>query len=143
MKVKTLLFGDIEIDDEYKITFVSPILGFEDEREFVLIKEKEDSPFLWLQSLKTPELAFLLADPFVFFPEYSVKLSDSYSDKKVAVYVIVTLNEDFKLSTANLVAPIIIDAETKNAFQIILEDSPYTTRHYLFENSMSKSILVG
>ena len=136
MLVKTLLFGDIEVDDEYKIEFVSPILGFEEEREFVLIKEKEDSPFLWLQSLKTPELAFLLIDPFIFFPEYVVELDDSYRDRSIVIYVIVTLNEDFRLSTANLVAPIIIDTESRKAYQVVLENSPYTTRHYLFENKL-------
>jgi len=143
MKVRTLLFGDIEIEDEYKIEFVSPILGFEDEREFVLIREKDDSPFFWLQSLKTPELAFLLADPFIFFPDYSIDLENSYIGEKIAIYVIVALNEDFKLSTANLIAPIVIDVESKKAFQIVLEDSPYTTRHYLFEDKISNSALVG
>jgi flagellar assembly factor FliW len=142
MLVKTLLFGDIEVDDEYKIEFVSPILGFEEEREFVLIKEKEDSPFLWLQSLKTPELAFLLIDPFIFFPEYVLELDDSYRDRSIVIYVIVTLNEDFRLSTANLVAPIIIDTESRKAYQVVLENSPYTTRHYLFENKL-QSIPAG
>lgn len=142
MLVRTMLFGDIEIEDEYKIRFTSPILGFEEEKEFVLIKEQEDSPFYWLQSLKTPELAFLLADPFVFFPEYVVELDESYKDKNIAIYVIVSLNENFKLSTANLVAPIVVDVDTKEASQIILENSPYTTRHYMFENS-SDPIVAG
>ncbi len=142
MLVKTLLFGDIEINDEFKIVFTAPILGFEDEREFILIKEKDDSPFCWLQSLKTPELAFLLADPFVFFSEYLVELDDSYRDRDIVIYVIVTLNEDFKLSTANLVAPIIIDVESKEASQIILENSPYTTKHYIFE-SIAQSVTAG
>ncbi|MGC8971099.1 MAG: flagellar assembly protein FliW [bacterium] len=142
MLVRTVLFGDIEIEDEYEIKFTSPILGFEEEREFVIIKEKEDSPFYWLQSIRTPELAFLLADPFVFFPEYIVELDESYRDKNIAIYVIVSLNEDFKLSTANLVAPIIVDVDTKEASQIILENSLYTTRHYIFENR-SDPVVVG
>lgn len=143
MIVKSLLFGDIEIEDENKIEFVSPILGFEDENEFVLIREKEDLPFLWLQSLKTPELAFLLADPFVFFPDYSVELDNSYNTEDIVIYVIVNLNEDFKLSTANLVAPIVIDIKNRKASQIVLQDSPYTTRHYLFPGKISESIVVG
>lgn len=143
MIVKTLLFGDIEIEDEYKVEFISPILGFEDENEFILIREKEDSPFFWLQSLKTPELAFLLADPFVFFSDYSVELGDSYNAEDVVIYVIVNLNENFKLSTANLVAPIVIDVKSKKASQIVLEDSPYTTRHYLFSDKTSESVVVG
>jgi len=142
MLVRTFLFGDIEVQEEYKIIFISPILGFEEEKEFVLIKEKDDSPFCWLQSLKTPELAFLLADPFVFFPEYVVELDETYRSKDIAVYVIITLNENFKLSTANLVAPIIIDVENKEASQVILENSPYTTRHYIFE-SVEQSVVAG
>jgi len=142
MLVKTLFWGNIEIEDEYKIRFISPILGFEEEKEFVLIKEQEDSPFYWLQSLRTPELAFLLADPFVFFPEYTVELDESYKDRNIAIYVIVSLNENFKLSTANLVAPIVVDVDTKEASQIILENSLYTTRHYIFENS-SNPVVAG
>lgn len=142
MLVRTFLFGDIEVGEEYKIIFTSPILGFEEEREFILIKEKDDSPFCWLQSLKTPELAFLLANPFIFFPEYVVELDETYRDKNIVIYVIITLNENFKLSTANLVAPIIIDVESKEASQVILENSPYTTRHYIFEN-IAQSVVAG
>jgi flagellar assembly factor FliW len=94
-------------------------------------------------AIKTPELAFLLADPFIFFPDYSINIEDSHIGEKIAIYVIVALNEDFKLSTANLIAPIVIDIESKKAFQIVLEDSPYTTRHYLFEDEISNSALVG
>ncbi|MBC7319921.1 flagellar assembly protein FliW [bacterium] len=142
MLVRTFLFGDIEVGEEYKIIFTSPILGFEEEREFILIKEKDDSSFCWLQSLKTPELAFLLADPFIFFPEYVVELDETYRDKNIVIYVIITLNENFKLSTANLVAPIIIDVESREASQVILENSPYTTRHYIFENIV-QSVVAG
>ncbi|MGB9682852.1 MAG: flagellar assembly protein FliW [bacterium] len=125
----TSLFGNIDIEGFYKIIFTSPILGFEDEREFILIRNSENSPFYWLQSLNTPELAFLLADPFVFFPDYKIPLE---TEGNIAAYVIVTVEEDFRFSTANLLAPIIIDADTNTAMQIVLEDSGYTTKHRLF-----------
>jgi len=138
MMIKTALFGDIEIDESYKINFISPILGFEEEKEFVLIRNDNDSPFYWLQSLNTPELVFLLADPFVFFPDYKPGLE---IEGDVGVYVIVTIAEDFKLSTANLIAPIVIDANNKTAMQVVLEDSGYTTRHRLF--NIGNPVVVG
>jgi len=133
MKIKTSLFGDIDIDDSYRITFTSPILGFEEEKEFILIKNSNDLPFYWLQSIITPELAFFILDPFPFFPEYNPNLTNLNELKNIAIYVIVTIAEDFKLSTANLIAPIIIDLDKRSAMQIVLEGSYYTTRHKLFD----------
>jgi flagellar assembly factor FliW len=141
MKVKTTLFGDIDIDDSYKITFTSPILGFEEEREFILIRNSNDSPFYWLQSLKIPELAFLLVDPFVFFPDYKPQLKMIGNTDNVAIYVIVNITEDFKYSTVNLIAPIVIDVDAKTAMQVVLEDSDYTTKHQLF--NVNDPIVVG
>ena len=67
--INTARFGEIEIEEEKIIMFSAGIPAFEEEQEFVIIPYDEESPFVFLQSLKTEELAFLMTSPFVFFPE--------------------------------------------------------------------------
>ena len=75
-KVNTARFGEIEIEEEKIITFSKGIPALEEEQEFVIIPYEEESPFVFLQSLNTAELAFLMTSPFVFFPEYQFEIDD-------------------------------------------------------------------
>ncbi len=65
MKLNTKNFGKIEIKEEDIIYFPDGILGFEEEKQFVIINnEDEQNPFHWLQSVQNPELAFVIINPF-------------------------------------------------------------------------------
>ena len=102
---------------------------------------------MFLQSLKTPELAFVMTMPLIFFPDYEFTIDDDVekalgltSPEQVLIYTILTLSgRDIKDLTANLMAPIVINTETRKARQIVLDRSPYTTKHRLFpENKEDK-----
>jgi len=139
-KFMTSRFGEIEVDDNAVITFESGIPAFEDEREFLLIPYEEGSPYVFLQSLRTSELAFLMTTPHVFFPDYEVAIDDDVeralgltTPEEVLIYTILTLSgKEIRDLTANLMAPIVVNAKTHRARQIVLERSPYTTKHRLF-----------
>jgi flagellar assembly factor FliW len=47
--------------------------------------------------------------------------------------VVLTIPEDFRHTTANLLAPIIINSENLQAMQYIAMKSSYTTRHPIFK----------
>jgi flagellar assembly factor FliW len=53
MKIKTRLFGEIDIDEEKIITFDMGIIGFDQLKKFTLIheSEKESKAILWMQSI--------------------------------------------------------------------------------------------
>ena len=141
-KVHTLRFGDIEVEDEDVVYFANGIPAFEDEHEFRIIPypPEEETPYAFLQSLKTPELAFLMADPFKFFADYSFEIDDdslaklgSPRQEDLGIYVIITMPEGkVEEMTANLMAPIVINAANMQAKQIVLERSRFTTKHRLF-----------
>jgi len=141
MKLNTKNFGEIEIDEKNIIHFPEGILGFEEEKQFVMIKdEDEQNPFQWLQSVQNPELAFVIINPFFVFPDYDIVLSKSVQEKlkiedekDVAVYSIVVVPEDIEKMTTNLSGPIVINAEKKLGKQVILDDDRYTTKHYVFQ----------
>ena len=136
----TLRFGEIEVDENEIVHFADGIPAFEDEHEFLIIPYDEESPYVFLQSLTTPELAFLMTMPFVFFPEYEFELDDANQEKlgltrqeDMLVYMLLTIPDgQVELMTANLMAPIVMNQVTMQARQIVLDKSRYTTKHRLF-----------
>lgn len=136
----TLRFGEIEVDENKIVHFADGIPAFEDEHEFLIIPYDEESPYVFLQSLTTPELAFLMTMPFVFFPEYEFELDDANQEKlgltrqeDMLVYMLLTIPDgQVELMTANLTAPIVMNQVTMQARQIVLDKSRYTTKHRLF-----------
>ncbi|SFD41935.1 flagellar assembly factor FliW [Bacillus sp. OV194] len=138
MELKTKFHGYIEVKQENVITFEHGIPGFEEENEFVILPF-EDTPFSIMQSVATPGLAFVTADPFMYFPEYDFTLPESVvneleikEQQDIFIQVIVTLRDELKESTANLQAPVIINKVKSLGKQVVLDDNQYTSRHLIF-----------
>jgi len=134
--IQTTRFGQVEVDDDFVIHFSQPILGFEDQKEFVILNHAEDSPFKWLQSVTIPELAFVITNPKLFGIDYEFSVPDDVCQKlnitnpdDVLVVTIVNIpNEDPTKMTANLLGPVIINEVSKQAMQVVLNDSPFSTK---------------
>ena len=58
MLIKTTRFGEIEVDENLIFDFVSPIVGFDEAKYFILVENDNNNIFRWLQSTEYPELAF-------------------------------------------------------------------------------------
>jgi len=131
MKVNSTRFGELEIEESNIITFPSGIPGFQDERRFFLLDYKD--PIKWLHSADSPELAFIVIDPFVLFPEYEFTVLDEVESlleierpEGLLSLVILIFNENRLY--ANLKAPIIVNADKMKATQIIIDDDRYSFR---------------
>ncbi len=139
-KINTLRFGELEIEEQDVVRFADGIPAFEDEHEFVVLPYEEGTPYMFLQSMMTPELAFLMTDPFVFFPDYSFELDDENMEKlainsmdDVLVCTLISVPRSGVADmTTNLLAPVVINRHTMQAKQIVLEKTQYTTKHRLF-----------
>ncbi len=64
-------FGPLDIAPEQRWVCAEALPGFEELRAFALLHVAEQGPFLWLQSLEQPELAFLLVDAARFGLSYA------------------------------------------------------------------------
>lgn len=138
MLINTLRFGKIEVDNIEVIHFGRGIFGFREEKDFVLLHHEEHKPFMWLQSTSTPELAFIILDPWMVNEDYSLELSEDLKERlkickeeQVLILSIVTIPENQSDMTINLMAPIVINIEEKLGEQIILNDERYSVRHRL------------
>lgn len=145
-KINSLRFGELEVADEQVVHFENGIPAFEEEREFVLVIPDMSAPYAFLQSLSTPELAFLMARPFVFFPDYEFVLNDDIeeqlelkNEEDLDIFTMVTVpGGEIKKMTTNLLAPIVINKKNLKAQQYVLEKTNYTTKHALFPAEGSK-----
>jgi flagellar assembly factor FliW len=138
MGLRTKYHGEIEISEKDIFHFEHGIPGFLDEKQFVLLP-LEDTPFVILQSVKTPALGFAMINPFGYFPDYDIELDEQTvtqlelsSEKEVIVYVILTVADPFDNTTANLQAPIVLNYKKKLGKQVILTNTQYKTKHRLF-----------
>lgn len=139
-KVHTVRFGEIEVDEEKIVHFKDGIPAFEEEHEFLIIPYDDESPYYFMQSLQTPELAFLITTPFIFFPEYVIEIDDETvkelnikNQEDVMLYSLITIpNGSVRYMTANLLAPVVLNTDNMQAKQIVMEKTRYTTKHRLF-----------
>ncbi|WP_418791021.1 flagellar assembly protein FliW [Phosphitispora sp. TUW77] len=140
MIVKTRRFGDLSIEEQDIITMGGGLLGFEDYTKYVLLDHDDKSPYKWLQSLENPELAFVVMEPFVFFPDYQFELSQNdikelevAKTEDVAVLVILVIPENPREMTANIKAPLVINMHKMKGKQVVLNNEAYPVKLYLFQ----------
>ena len=145
-KIKTDRFGEIEISEDQITHFKEGIPAFEDEHEFVILPYEEGSPYYFMQSVKSAELAFILTVPFIFFADYTIEIDDETIRKlniknqdSVEIYTLLTVpNGSVRYMTANLLAPIVLNGDNMQAKQIILDKSNYKTKHRLFPDTVKE-----
>jgi len=144
MKIETKYHGLIEVQEEEVVRFPNGLPGFLEEKEFAVIPFSEDGTFIILQSLQTPELGFVLTNPFIFYPDYDFNLEnqavdtlDLDSSEDVTVYTVLTMADPFHLTTANLQAPVVVNVKKKLGKQIILTGTAYQTKHHLFPEAIA------
>ncbi|MCF6138754.1 flagellar assembly protein FliW [Pseudalkalibacillus berkeleyi] len=145
MKIDTRYFGEMEIEEKEIIKFEQGLPGFIEEKKFVVIPfGDEETPLNILQSVSTPSLAFVIANPFLFFRNYEFDIPEAVTsqlqikgEQEVAVFVILTVQDPFEKTTANLKAPIVINIEKGYGKQIVLNDEQYITKHTLLQESLN------
>lgn len=141
MNINTKYFSSLSYTEDEVITFPSGIFGFENNKQFLLIRfEEENGGLLCLQNIEEPQLAFIVMNPFCFPLGYAPKLSEkdleklgSLDEKSLLCYNICVLNDDVKKSSVNLRCPLIINGETRQALQVILEDDRYSFKHPFYK----------
>ncbi|WP_394186916.1 flagellar assembly protein FliW [Metabacillus halosaccharovorans] len=145
MKINTKYHGVIEVEESNYIHFQHGIPGFLEEREFILLPVDKESPFFIMQSRQTPELGFVVTNPFLFFEEYEFEISEHEKEElkinketEIQILSILSVKDPFSESTANLQAPIVVNKTSNLAKQIILNDTLYTTKHKFVSKTTQK-----
>jgi flagellar assembly factor FliW len=141
MNLSTSRFGEISISEDEIIIFPEGIPGFEHTRQYVLVPHKacqgRKSPFRWLQSIEEPGLALPVINPWAFRPDYAptvpgpmikqLGITDVWEQAQFLAVVTIP-SSDPSSTTVNLLAPILINRQTKVAKQVIIQNECYSIR---------------
>lgn len=120
------------------IEFVAPMPGFPDDRRFVLVRLDEVGMLFALTSVDSSGLRFLVVPPAQFFPDYAPEIDDETiaalgvaDAADLLVLLVVTAGDGAQDATANLMAPIILDQQSRRAVQLVLSRSGLPVRQRL------------
>jgi flagellar assembly factor FliW len=107
-------FGRLEVPADAVIEFPNGLIGLGGTR-WALLARNEDSAFIWLHSIDDPELAVPVTNPWRFFNDYEVELSDDEAARigiseadETSVYVTVRAAGTLEEFSANLRAPLLV-----------------------------------
>jgi flagellar assembly factor FliW len=127
-----------EVQELPELSFVRPLPGFGDLRRFVLVElsgtDGAEPVLFELRSLEEPAVRFVAAVPTAFFPDYAFDLGEDdcadlglTDETDALVLVLLTMGGD-AATTANLLAPVVVNARTRQAAQVILSGSDWPVR---------------
>ena len=132
-------FGTVEVPQGIRLHLPSGMIGFPEHTEYVLLKQRPDSVFMWLHAVTDPALAFPVVLPWAFHWEYEVKINDEDLEtvgvknaSQISIMCVVNVGDDVRKGTINLFSPIVINNDDRLAKQVINTADGYSTRDPLF-----------
>lgn len=143
MKIKTKIFGEIEISEEKIVTFQDGIIGFPEMKRFALLHDEErgsGAGVRFLQSLDEPGFAMPVMDPLAVKPDYDPEVDDELlasagriTEENLLVLVTVSIPGDLTQMSVNLQGPIIINIDEHKACQLIVENNSYPVKFPVYD----------
>lgn len=144
MEIITKAKGKMEVSDDKIFEIPDGLYGFEDYKKYALLDSDYD-PFLWLQSIDNPNLAFLIVDPFLICNDYETDIDDDTLKKinitkpeDVIIMTIVTIPASGSPITANFQGPLVINKACRKCIQVILNDNRWSTKVNIIETLKKK-----
>jgi len=138
MQITSTRFGTLEIAEDAVIEFPDGLIGLPGTR-YALIAQNESASFYWLHSVDDPSVALPVTQPWLFFSDYEVQVSDDdaarlglESSEQADIFCVVRAAKDLKDFTVNLRGPIVIHAGSRVGRQIINTAGDFEVRQPLF-----------
>ena len=129
---ETTRFGRLEVSKDKIINFPTGLMGFSDHKRYILMDYK-DTSLKWLQAVDAPHVAFIVVQPFEFFPDYSLRIEDSIKDlleirDEDDISILTILRVEGEKVTVNLQGPLVINSVNKKGFQIVNDDTRFSCK---------------
>lgn len=137
---ETRYFGTAEYEEDSVILFPRGPLGFEQETAFLLIQRPDQFPLVYLQSVRTAHLCFLALPVLAVDAAYKLHVSDEDAallavperpepGQDVLCLALVTVQAEGP--TANLLAPVVINLQSRAGLQCIHAEGTWSHKHSL------------
>lgn len=125
ISVESTRFGSLEVGEEQILSIPEGLIGIPDS-SWLLITREPDSPFLWLQSVQDPDLALVVTQPEIFYPEYVLSLAEEQLEgiglkdgDEVEVLSIIKAQGELPEWGINLCGPLVFDSASRSGAQLV------------------------
>jgi flagellar assembly factor FliW len=153
--IQTKCFGEMAYSPEAVFEFPNGMPGFETERAFVFLEQPATHPLMFMQSLSSPEVCFILLPVLAADPQYQLRVAEEdlaalqlpadsqpQIGKDVLCAVLVcAADEERPGPTANLLAPIVVNLKRQIGIQVIQTQTKYSYRHPLITRNSQEELL--
>jgi flagellar assembly factor FliW len=139
---ETKLLGEIDYENDDVIEFPQGLPGFESFRRFVALRLERADPLVFLQSLEDAGLCFTTMPVLSIDPGYRLSLSGEDRDlvdlpgtrqpvigREVVALAMLSIRESG--TTANLLAPVVVNPRNLKAVQAVAQEPHYSHQHVL------------
>ncbi len=141
----TKYFGEIRYEPGAVWRFPSGLPGFESECDFLPIEQPATHPLVYLQSLTNPNICFVGLPAHLVVEKFRLEISEEdraligigpgldvgSGRGDILCLALVTIRESG--TTANLMAPVVVNLGTRQAVQAISTARGYSHQHALGE----------
>ncbi len=134
-KFKTFRFGELEYQDHDVITLSEGLVGMPNLKNWIILEMGDEVPMKWFQSLDRGDFGFPVTQPFLFHDEYDINLNKaelirlgSSGQEDIVTLIITTVHAGGDKVTGNLLAPLVVDTESRRGMQLTIDDSKYGLR---------------
>jgi flagellar assembly factor FliW len=127
-----------DLGDQIIIQLPYGLLGFEQVKNYLLLANPQEAPFMWLRMVGRDKRAFLIVSPFLVMPDYQPDIPDSDVENlglaepaDALMFNICTLRGSGR-ATINLKGPLVINRHTLIGKQVIPNNAAqYAATHPL------------
>jgi flagellar assembly factor FliW len=144
-RVQTKCFGEVDYSPDAVFEFPYGMPGFEAEHEFVFLERPATHPLMFMQSVSSPDVCFILLPVLAADPKYKLRLAEEdlaalrlsagrqpRIGRDVLCAVLVCAGgEERPDPTANLLAPIVVNLKRQIGVQAIQTRTEYSYRYPL------------
>lgn len=120
-------------DDLPVIEFVDAVPGLPGMSRCVLVQLDDSGALFRLRSVIDPDLQLVVAAPSVFFADYAPEIDEDTAESigltdvdDALLLVVVTLGSTLSDSTANLLAPIVVNIATRRGVQVLQQSGQHS-----------------
>ena len=130
---------------EVVVEFPAGLMGFAHLRSFRLFEPTGSYPLKFLQSVEAPEISFTCIDVAAIKMDYQFDLSEEEArnlalekPEDALVLALVVIPEDPRQMTANLAGPLVINTQSRQGRQIVLNTESYPLKYPIISDRADK-----
>ena len=134
-KTQTVRFGELVYRDEDVVHLPEGLVGMPDLQNWLVLEMGDDLPLKWFQSLDREDFGFPVGQADFFTDSYDISLPAAsepilkgQQGEWLVVLVITTVHPGGALITGNLLAPLVVNVDTRQGVQLVLSDPDLSVR---------------